>query len=75
MTFGNDYSAPNGAIVERRAYGVEVAGETRVIRLETVRAMEAELARVEVRVDFRVVGPRNLKFTCPYQPRYEFVAC
>ena len=39
------------------------------------RVVEAEFARVEIRVDLRRISSRNLKFACPYQARYEFVAC
>ncbi len=74
VTFNDDYSAPNGAIVERCAYGLEIFGETGVIRLETVRTVEAELSRFEVRVNLCLLASRNLDFACLYQPRYEFVA-
>lgn len=52
IAFGDDYSSPNRAIVERCAYGLEVADETRVVRLEAVGAVEAEFAGVEVRVGY-----------------------
>jgi hypothetical protein len=61
-------------MVEGCAHGLEVAGQTRVVRLETVRAVEAEVAGVEVRVDLRLRSCQSLKFACPYQAHYEFVA-
>jgi len=74
VTFGDDYSAPNRATVERRAYGLEILGETGVIRLETFRTVEAELSGFKVRVNLCLLASQNLDFACLYQPRYEFVA-
>jgi hypothetical protein len=48
----------NRTIYERRTYGFEVVGETRVVRLETVRAVKAELVGVEIRIGLRLIFQR-----------------
>jgi hypothetical protein len=58
-------ATPNGAIVERGANGLEVVGEAGVVRLKAVGTVEAELARIEVRIDFRLIGAGHLEFACP----------
>ena len=52
---GNNNASTDRAIIERRTNGLEIVGEAGVIRLKTVRTVEAELARVEVRIEFRLI--------------------
>jgi len=66
ITFGDDDASANRSIVERRANGLEIVGEAGIVRLETIRTVEAELSRVEVRVGLRLIFTRKLKFTRPY---------
>jgi hypothetical protein len=73
LALGNDNPSPYRAIVENRPYGLEIVRQARIIRLETVRAVEAVRGRVEVRVGLRLIFAGHLQFTCPCQMGNEFI--
>jgi hypothetical protein len=75
IPFGGDYASSNRAIIDSLPYRLEIVSETRVVRFETVWAVEAELAGVEVRVGLRLVFTRKLKFPGPCHAGYKFVTC
>jgi len=46
-----------------------------IVRLENIRAVEAELARVEIRIGFRLVFARNFQFAGSSEAGYELLTC
>jgi hypothetical protein len=75
ITLGDNNAATDGALLKRRANGLEIIGEAGVVRLETIRAMKTKRIGIEVRIGCDLIFTRNNQFARSFETTHEFVAC